>query len=64
METSKGLVTKTSRSTFLIERTGMKLYFDLFLPLQSDLGIVDDRFVTVVVDKLIPIIPTFSFSPI
>ena len=64
METSKGLVTKTSRSTFLTERTGMKLYFDLFLPLQSDLGIVDDRIVTVVVDKLIPIIPTFPFSPI
>lgn len=50
----------------MILRTGVKLHtlFNLFLPLQSDLGIVDDRIVTVVVDKLIPIIPTFPFSPI
>ena len=44
----------------------MKFYtlFNLFLPLQSDLGTVDDRIVTDLVDKLIPIIPTFPFSQI
>ena len=50
----------------MILRTGVKLHtlFNLFLPLQSDLGIVDDKIVTDLVDIGIPIIETFPFSPI
>ena len=44
----------------------MKLHtlFNLFLPLQSNFGTVDDKIISDLVAKFIPIIPNFPLSPI
>ena len=46
--------------------TRMKLHceFNVFLPLQSELGIVSDKIVTDGVDIPTPNAPTFPFIPI